>query len=93
MIDEQEENEEPQKLFLQLPTCGTRADGKNMSGSQIPSGGHVGKMLVYKSGAVKWKIGEALYDVSHHYLNLLRTHLLLVLSWFKDMVFARDTAS
>ncbi|KAM7499517.1 hypothetical protein LguiA_023931 [Lonicera macranthoides] len=59
-----EESEEPRMLFLQLPTCGNRADGKNMSGSQIPLGGHIGKMLVYKSGAVKWKIGEALYDVS-----------------------------
>lgn len=28
-------------------------------------GGFMGKMLVYKSGAVKLKLGETLYDVSH----------------------------
>ena len=26
--------------------------------------GHMGKMLVYKSGAIKLKLGEILYDVS-----------------------------
>lgn len=26
--------------------------------------GHMGKMLVYKSGAIKLKLGEVLYDVS-----------------------------
>lgn len=28
------------------------------------AGGHMGKMLVYKSGAIKLKLGEILYDVS-----------------------------
>lgn len=28
------------------------------------SGGYMGKMLVYKSGAIKLKLGETLFDVS-----------------------------
>ncbi|XP_052174329.1 uncharacterized protein LOC127789474 [Diospyros lotus] len=28
------------------------------------SGGYMGKMLVYKSGAIKWKLGDVVYDVS-----------------------------
>lgn len=28
-------------------------------------GGYMGKMLVYKSGAVKWKLGDVIYDVSY----------------------------
>lgn len=28
-------------------------------------GGYMGKMLVYKSGAIKLKLGDTLYDVSH----------------------------
>ncbi|KAF7148120.1 hypothetical protein RHSIM_Rhsim03G0165300 [Rhododendron simsii] len=27
-------------------------------------GGYMGKMLVYKSGAIKWKLGDVIYDVS-----------------------------
>ncbi|XP_058205728.1 uncharacterized protein LOC131319488 isoform X3 [Rhododendron vialii] len=28
-------------------------------------GGYMGKMLVYKSGAIKWKLGNVVYDVSY----------------------------
>lgn len=28
-------------------------------------GGYMGKMLVYKSGAIKWKLGDVVYDVSY----------------------------
>lgn len=28
-------------------------------------GGYMGKMLVYKSGAIKLKLGDTLFDVSH----------------------------
>lgn len=28
-------------------------------------GGYMGKMLVYKSGAIKWKLGDVIYDVSY----------------------------
>ena len=59
----------------------TSAKGKEKVGSSTPSEkvgaakkgggleelseGYMGKMLVYKSGAVKFKLGDALYDVSH----------------------------
>ncbi|CAH9098022.1 unnamed protein product [Cuscuta europaea] len=36
---------------------------KGCSLNELPSG-HMGKMLVYKSGAVKMKLGDILYDVS-----------------------------
>lgn len=36
----------------------------NFSSVKELSAGHIGKMLVYKSGAVKLKIGDVLYDVS-----------------------------
>lgn len=39
---------------------------------ELPEG-YVGKMLVYKSGAVKLKIGETLFDVSLTY-TLLDTY-------------------
>lgn len=31
----------------------------------------MGKMLVYKSGAVKLKVGDALFDVSHFRLIII----------------------
>lgn len=31
--------------------------------------GFLGKMLIYKSGAIKLKLGEILYDVSATFLN------------------------
>ncbi|XP_028105679.1 uncharacterized protein LOC114304722 [Camellia sinensis] len=56
------------------------AKGKVTAGSSMPlgtgnastwccglgelNGGYMGKMLVYKSGAIKWKLGEVIYDVS-----------------------------
>lgn len=33
--------------------------------------GFMGKMLVYKSGAVKLKVGDALFDVSHFRLIII----------------------
>lgn len=41
-----------------------RADApKDLDLSKLP-GGYMGKMLVYKSGAVKLKLGDTLFDVS-----------------------------
>ncbi|KAI8564559.1 hypothetical protein RHMOL_Rhmol03G0190500 [Rhododendron molle] len=39
--------------------------GKEMTSSLegLP-GGYMGKMLVYKSGTIKWKLGDVVYDVS-----------------------------
>lgn len=42
---------------------------KNEHLEDLPAG-HMGKMLVYKSGAVKLKLGDILYDVSEMYLNI-----------------------
>lgn len=36
---------------------------KDLDLSKLP-GGYMGKMLVYKSGAVKFKLGDTLFDVS-----------------------------
>nr|XP_011470059.1 PREDICTED: DNA-directed RNA polymerase III subunit rpc4 isoform X1 [Fragaria vesca subsp. vesca] len=65
---------------LPLVKRSTSAKGKEKVGSSTPSEkvgaakksggleelseGYMGKMLVYKSGAVKFKLGDALYDVS-----------------------------
>ncbi|KAI8537174.1 hypothetical protein RHMOL_Rhmol09G0004500 [Rhododendron molle] len=35
-----------------------------MSSLEGLPGGYMGKMLVYKSGAIKWKLGDVVYDVS-----------------------------
>ncbi|XP_058205727.1 uncharacterized protein LOC131319488 isoform X2 [Rhododendron vialii] len=35
-----------------------------MSSLEGLPGGYMGKMLVYKSGAIKWKLGNVVYDVS-----------------------------
>ncbi|XP_055960457.1 uncharacterized protein LOC126670056 isoform X2 [Mercurialis annua] len=71
-----EENVEPSMLFLQLPPTvpmvkqsATAADGHNVNGGKTckledSPGGYMGKMLVYKSGAVKLKLGDTLFDVS-----------------------------
>lgn len=40
---------------------------KGCSLEELPEG-YMGKMLVYRSGAVKLKMGDVLYDVSHIYL-------------------------
>lgn len=39
---------------------------KDTSFEELPEG-YMGKMLVYRSGAVKLKLGEVVYDVSHLY--------------------------
>ncbi|GAV89032.1 RNA_pol_Rpc4 domain-containing protein [Cephalotus follicularis] len=42
----------------------SRGSSKKGSKLEALSGGYMGKMLVYKSGAVKLKLGDILYDVS-----------------------------
>ncbi|KAK2645166.1 hypothetical protein Ddye_020361 [Dipteronia dyeriana] len=74
-----EENLEPSMVFLQLPPSmpmikrSAKADGqeaiaksKRRGGArtiELPAG-FMGKMLVYRSGVVKLKLGETLYDVN-----------------------------
>lgn len=41
---------------------GTTGSGKARALEELPSG-YMGKMQVYKSGAIKLKLGEALFDV------------------------------
>lgn len=42
----------------------------------------MGKMLVYKSGAVKLKLGDVLFDVSHFRLVTIRCEpTYLILCW------------
>lgn len=41
----------------------SEASTKGCNLEDLP-GGYMGKMLIYKSGAVKLKLGETLYDVS-----------------------------
>ena len=43
----------------------TTSDSKQSCSLEELPGGYMGKMLVYKSGAIKLKIGNILYDVSH----------------------------
>ncbi|XP_077244023.1 uncharacterized protein LOC143884379 [Tasmannia lanceolata] len=45
------------------PSQGVGVSGKGCSLEELPAG-HIGKMLVYKSGAIKMKIGDTLFDVS-----------------------------
>ncbi|KAH7572072.1 hypothetical protein JRO89_XS04G0197500 [Xanthoceras sorbifolium] len=74
-----EENPEPSMLFLQLPPSmptkkrSATADDKEAIESSKPRGGartielpagFMGKMLVYRSGVVKLKLGDILYDVT-----------------------------
>ncbi|CAH9121623.1 unnamed protein product [Cuscuta epithymum] len=52
------------KEKVENQTAGQRSStDKGCSLKELPSG-HMGKMLVYKSGAVKMKLGGILYDVS-----------------------------
>ncbi|CAK9135138.1 unnamed protein product [Ilex paraguariensis] len=46
-----------------ISTGNESASSKGCSLEELP-GGYMGKMLVYKSGAIKFKLGETLYDVS-----------------------------
>ncbi|KAK3213435.1 hypothetical protein Dsin_018141 [Dipteronia sinensis] len=75
-----EENPEPSMVFLQLPPSmpmikrSVKAeDGQEAIAKAKPRGGartielpagFMGKMLVYRSGVVKLKLGETLYDVT-----------------------------
>lgn len=56
---------------------------------ELPAG-NMGKMLVYKSGAIKLKLGDILYNVSHIFSLLLRRTKIFSLminssSQFKDI--------
>lgn len=57
----------------------TPSEGKKMSkisGSlEALSEGYMGKMLVYRSGAVKLKLGDILYDVSISHTSFAHTHM------------------
>ena len=78
----QEENPEASMFFLQLPAklpivkqspksegpqtaSSTDPADKSCSLDELPAG-FMGKMLVYKSGAVKLKLGDTIYDVSRN---------------------------
>lgn len=52
----------------------SRLPGKACALEELPAG-FMGKMLVYKSGAVKLKLGDILYDVSGHYKHNLTVDL------------------
>lgn len=61
-----EENTEATMFFLQLPAILPMAKHSatpNVSLDELPAG-LMGKMQVYKSGAIKLKLGDTLYDVS-----------------------------
>ncbi|KAG0467487.1 hypothetical protein HPP92_019067 [Vanilla planifolia] len=74
-----EESDEPKMIFLQFPTRlpvvvpppDEGRDHRRKATSSSPAGkledlppGYMGKLLVYKSGKVKMKLGEILFDVS-----------------------------
>lgn len=92
----QEENLEPNMIFLQLPPTlplkkqpatgnerqvtessskheGATAKEKTSSMSELP-GGFMGKLLVYRSGAVKLKLGETVYNVSKLHSDSRNAH-------------------
>jgi DNA-directed RNA polymerase III subunit RPC4 len=46
------------------PSGGARGIEKTCRLDELPAG-YMGKVLVYRSGAVKLKLGDTLYDVSH----------------------------
>ncbi|KAF4351517.1 hypothetical protein F8388_000296 [Cannabis sativa] len=52
-----------EKIGSSISSPGPSASSKGAKLEELPKG-HVGKMLVYKSGAVKLKLGDVLYDVS-----------------------------
>lgn len=70
--------DEPQFLFFQLPAVlplakkpDASVDAKKGSNKTVPASkleevpeGRIGKILVYKSGKVKMKLGDLLFDVS-----------------------------
>lgn len=59
-----------EKVGSSTSSNGTGAPAKG-SRLETLSSGYIGKMLVYKSGAVKLKLGDVLYDVSHGALSLI----------------------
>lgn len=62
------------KEIVDSPTISRRHNNttnKACSLQELPAG-NIGKMLVYKSGAVKLKLGDILYNVSHIFPLLLR---------------------
>lgn len=68
-----------------------KGKGKGTSLEELPEG-YMGKMLVYKSGAVKLKLGDILYDVSKTppascFRNLL---VLFVLKFNQHLVYLRS---
>ncbi|KAF3433169.1 hypothetical protein FNV43_RR24271 [Rhamnella rubrinervis] len=52
-----------EKVGSSVSSQGTDASSRGGKLEELP-GGHMGKMLVYKSGAIKLKLGHTLYDVS-----------------------------
>ncbi|XP_057475253.1 uncharacterized protein LOC130763365 [Actinidia eriantha] len=52
-----------QKEVSSMPPEVVNASNECCSLEDLPAG-HMGKMLIYKSGAIKWKLGEVTYDVS-----------------------------
>ncbi|GMP24016.1 hypothetical protein CsSME_00001424 [Camellia sinensis var. sinensis] len=46
-----------------MPLETSNASMMGCSLNELP-GGYMGKMFVYKSGAIKWKLGEVIHDVS-----------------------------
>jgi DNA-directed RNA polymerase III subunit RPC4 len=73
----QVKSENPQLIFFQLPAVlpASKPDieASSSRGAKMGcklrdlSGGYMGKLLVYKSGKVKMKFGENLFDVSADY--------------------------
>ncbi|KAI3519573.1 hypothetical protein L1887_08783 [Cichorium endivia] len=51
--------------------------------NELPNG-HVGKMLVYKSGAIKFKLGDVLFDVSSGILDECAQNVALMNTKTKD---------
>lgn len=52
-----------EKVQTDLSLASGGVSKKGCGWEELP-GGYLGKMLVYKSGAIKLKLGDTLYDVS-----------------------------
>lgn len=82
----------------------TSSDGGGVSNKgcgleELPDG-YMGKMLVYKSGAIKLKLGDALYDVSQTmsllklgYMHTQTLHCFLTCSWKGQAKFSFKNSS
>ena len=53
-----------EKVGSTVSSQSTDVSSRGCKLEELP-GGYMGKMLVYKSGAIKWKLGDTIYDVSH----------------------------